>query len=277
MRKSDFIGVLNNKIASVVKISSKNKDKETNTLKSINYHDNPEEIIKVLELVNVIDHLRKPNDNSRFPFHLFKKYDVTSLEHIHPQNIVDMSFKDACSWLKRKVYELDGHDLESLDDKSLVPSAKKAAEILKNSLVYLDEEVEDKVQREANKKANQEAAKQYEESKEIKDLMSKVDEVFDELAGMKDEEMHSIRNMALVDKKTNSALQNYLLDTKRNILKERSEAEPLSEKHTFVPITTELAFNKAFSKSVKELKFWSLPDRDAYYNHIKSIYNEFVK
>ena len=113
--------------------------------------------------------------------------------------------------------------------------------------------------------------------KEIKDLMSKVDEVFDELAGMKDEEMHSIRNMALVDKKTNSALQNYLLDTKRNILKERSEAEPLSEKHTFVPITTELAFNKAFSKSVKELKFWSLPDRDAYYNHIKSIYNEFVK
>lgn len=277
LRKSDFIGVLNNKIASAVKISSKNKDKETNTLKSINYHDNPEEIIKVLELVNVIDHLRKPNDNSRFPFHLFKKYDVTSLEHIHPQNIVDMSFKDACSWLKRKVYELDGHDLESLDDKSLVPSAKKAAEILKNSLVYLDEEVEDKVQREANKKANQEAAKQYEESKEIKDLMSKVDEVFDELAGMKDEEMHSIRNMALVDKKTNSALQNYLLDTKRNILKERSEAEPLSEKHTFVPITTELAFNKAFSKSVKELKFWSLPDRDAYYNHIKSIYNEFVK
>ena len=142
LRKSDFIGVLNNKIASAVKISSKNKDKETNTLKSINYHDNPEEIIKVLELVNVIDHLRKPNDNSRFPFHLFKKYDVTSLEHIHPQNIVDMSFKDACSWLKRKVYELDGHDLESLDDKSLVPSAKKAAEILKNSLVYLDEEVE---------------------------------------------------------------------------------------------------------------------------------------
>ena len=128
--------------------------------------------------------------------------------------------------------------------------------------------MEDKVVREANKKANQKAAKQYESSKEIKELMGKVDKVFDELAGMKDEEMHSIRNMAL---------QNYLLDTKRNILKERSEADPSSEKHTYVPITTVLAFNKAFSKYVKELKFWSLSDRDAYYAHIESIYNEFVK
>ena len=276
-RKSVFIDTLNNKIASVVKICSKNKDKETNTLKSINYYENPEEIIKVLELVNVIDHLRKPNDDSRFPFHLFKKYNVTSLEHIHPQNIVDMSFNDACSWLNRKVYELKGHDLESIDDKDLVPAAKEAAEALQHVLVYLDEDVEDKVEREANKKANQEAAKQYESSKEIKDLMSTVDEVFDELAGMKDEEMHSIRNMALVDKKTNSALQNYLLDTKRNILRERSQADPSSDKHTYVPITTELVFNKGFSKNVKELKFWSLPDRDAYYNHIESIYNEFVK
>lgn len=55
LRKSAFINILNGKIASAVKICSKNKDNETNTLKSINYHDNPEEIIKVLELVNVID------------------------------------------------------------------------------------------------------------------------------------------------------------------------------------------------------------------------------
>ena len=52
LRKSAFINILNGKIASAVKICSKNKDNETNTLKSINYHD---KIIKVLELVNVID------------------------------------------------------------------------------------------------------------------------------------------------------------------------------------------------------------------------------
>lgn len=275
LSKSAFIEVLREKIKSVVKITSKDRDKNPNTLKTINYHDNSDEIIKVLELVNVIDHLRKPNDESRFPFHLFKKYNVTSLEHIHPQNIVDMSFKEACSWLKRKEYELA--ELEGLDEKNIVPNAQKAANELKKNLVFLDEEVEDKAEREANKKANQEAAKKYEESSEVKELIKVVDKVFDELAGMKETEMHSIRNMALVDKPTNSALQNYLLDTKRHILKERSEAETSSDKHTFVPITTQLAFNKAFSKSVKELKFWSLSDRDSYFAHIESIYNEFVK
>ena len=275
LSKSAFIEVLREEIKTVVKITSKDKDGNINTLETINYLYNSDEIIKILELVNVIDHLRKPNDESRFPFHLFKKYNVTSLEHIHPQNIVDMPFKEACSWLKRKEYELKG--LESLDDKGIVQNALKAASELNAVLVFLDEDVEDKVQREANKKANQEAAKKYETSSEIKDLIKTVDNVFDELAGMKGTEMHSIKNMALVDMPTNAALQNYLLDTKRRILKERSEADASSDKHTFVPITTELVFNKGFSNSVKELKFWTCPDREAYFKHVESIYNEFVK
>ena len=275
LSKSAFIEVLREKIKSIVKITSKDKDGNINTLETINYLDNSDEIIKILELVNVIDHLRKPNDESRFPFHLFKKYNVTSLEHIHPQNIVDMPFKEACSWLKRKEYELKG--LESLDDKNIVQNALDAAGKLKAVLVFLDEDIENKEQREANKKANQEAAKKYETSSEIKDMIKTVDYVFDELAGMKGTEMHSIKNMALVDMPTNAALQNYLLDTKRRILKERSEADASSDKHTFVPITTELVFNKGFSNSVKELKFWTCPDREAYFKHVESIYNEFVK
>ena len=275
LSKSAFIEVLRKKIKAVVKITSKDEDGNINTLETINYLYNSDEIIKILELVNVIDYLRKPNDESRFPFHLFKKYNVTSLEHIHPQNIVDMPFKETCSWLKRKEYELNG--LESLDDKNIVQNALTAARKLKTVLVFLDEDVEDKVQREANKKANQEAAKKYETSSEIKDMIKTVDNVFDELAGMKGTEMHSIKNMALVDMPTNSALQNYLLDTKRRILKQRSEADASSDKHTFVPITTELVFNKGFSNSVKELKFWTCPDREAYFKHIESIYNEFVK
>ena len=269
LSKSAFIEVLREKIKSIVKITSKDKDGNINTLETINYLDNSDEIIKILELVNVIDHLRKPNDESRFPFHLFKKYNVTSLEHIHPQNIVDMPFKEACSWLKRKEYELKG--LESLDDKNIVQNALDAAGKLKAVLVFLDEDIENKEQREANKKANQEAAKKYETLSEIKDLIKTVDYVFDELAGMKGTEMHSIKNMALVDMPTNAALQNYLLDTKRRILKERSEADASSDKHTFVPITTELVFNKGFSNSVKELKFWTCPDREAYFKHVESI------
>ena len=339
LSKSAFIEALREKIKSVVKITSKYKIDNVvkiHTLETVNYDDNSDEIIKILELVNVIDHLRKPNDESRFPFHLFKKYNVTSLEHIHPQNIDidDMSFKEACSWLKRKEHELnqlqylvdkninhnaqntaekikdnrlsldedvedkvqreankkadqeaannyetssDIKGLENKVNKKTVLDALDAAGKLKEFLVFLDEDVKDKVQREANKKANQEAAKKYKTSSEIKDLINNVDNVFDELAGMKETEMHSIKNLALVDMPTNSALQNYLLDTKRRILKERSEADESSDNHTFVPVTTELVFNKGFSKSVKELKFWTYSDREAYFKHIESIYNEFVK
>lgn len=271
--KSKFIAELNNNIGNAVRIKSKDKNTQNlNTLSTINYHDNAEEIIRILELTNVVDHLRKPNDESRFPFHLFKKYNVTSLEHIHPQNIVDMPFKDACEWLKRKKYELK--NLAGIKDVSV---ATEAAKSLSDSLVFLDENVEDKAIKEANKKANQEAAKTYEESAEIKDLIKNVDKVFDELAGMNDTIMHSIRNMALVDKPTNSALQNYLLDTKRSILIKRNKASIDSNEHTFVPITTEQAFNKMFSKSVTDLKLWTEDDRDAYYKHIELIYNEFVQ
>ena len=270
--KSAFLKELDTRISKFVTITSKDNHKNLNTLKTINYHDNSEEIIRILELVNVIDHLRKPNDDSRFPFHLFKKYNVTSLEHIHPQHIIDMPFKDACDWLKRKRYEME--KLEAIKD---VSKAKEAAAKLVSSLVYLDESSENKSVRDANKKANQEAEKKYEQSLEVKALMKEVDKVFDELAGMKDTEMHSISNMALVDQPTNSALQNFLLDTKRSILQERSKASAESGKHTFVPISTEMAFNKVFSKSVNDLKLWTLPDRNDYYAHIESIYNEFVK
>ena len=272
LSKSKFIEELNTRIKTFVEITSEDRDKNPNTLKTINYLDNPKEIIRILELVNVIDHLRKPNDESRFPFHLFKKYDVTSLEHIHPQHIIDMPFKEACSWLKRKSGELE--KLETIKD---VSKAKEAAEKLKADLVFMDEKEENKLVRDANKKANQEAEEKYKQSSEIKKLMEEVDKVFDELASMKPEEMHSISNMALVDQPTNSALQNYLLDTKRSILQERSKASVESGKHTFVPISTEMAFNKSFSKSVNDLKFWTSEDRESYYKHIESIYNEFVK
>ena len=45
-----------------------------------------------------------------------------------------------------------------------------------------------------------------------------LDRFFGDLAGIKPEEMHSIRNLALVDKETNSAMPYYLLDRKRSIL-----------------------------------------------------------
>lgn len=75
----------------------------------------------------------------------------------------------------------------------------------------------------------------------------------------------------MIDAPTNSALSNNLLDTKRLILKERSERG-----ETFIPIGTRMAFNKQFSDDVNDLKFWEKINREDYFNEIERVYNLFI-
>ena len=91
------------------------------------------------------------------------------------------------------------------------------------------------------------------------------------MAGMKGEIMHSLCNMALVDHDTNSALGNKLIDEKRNKLKQLHESGK-----AYIPIGTWHAFNKHFSDDVKDLKFWTKSDRDAYFEAIRKVYEYYL-
>ena len=86
--------------------------------------------------------------------------------------------------------------------------------------------------------------------------------------------MHSIQNMALVDKDTNAALQNYMIDKKRKILKERERHD--QKNPVLVPIATKMVFNKAFTASPTDMKFWTEEDRNAYFSEIKRVYEEYI-
>jgi len=86
--------------------------------------------------------------------------------------------------------------------------------------------------------------------------------------------MHTIQNMALVDKDTNAALQNYLIDKKREILKERESHD--KENPVLVPIATKMVFNKAFTLSPSDMKYWTDVDRSAYFSEIKRVYEEYT-
>lgn len=86
--------------------------------------------------------------------------------------------------------------------------------------------------------------------------------------------MHTIGNMALVDKDTNAALQNYLLDKKRSILKERENHDP--ESSVFIPVATKMVFNKEFNNSPKDLQYWTEKDRKDYFAEIKRVYDEYT-
>ena len=87
--------------------------------------------------------------------------------------------------------------------------------------------------------------------------------------------MHTLYNMALVDKNTNSALSNKLLDEKRSILIDFHKTGK-----TYVLPSTHKAFSKHYSKVTQDNvlpKLWTQPDRLAYFQNIESIYLNYMK
>ena len=172
---------------------------------------------------------------------------LKSLEHIHPQHLNEdrIDFKTFKEWfLTRKEILRSNGKLRGNDD-------------LTQAINYLDESLNDESTFENNKQ-------------ECFTKLSKVDEQFDELAGMKSDVMHSMCNMALVDEPTNTALSNRLICEKREVLKSRRN-------ESYIPIGTWYVFNKYFSSDIQDMKFWSETDRKLYYAEVEKIYNEYTK
>lgn len=257
-KKSQFQKSLKKSIAKHLKFS----DKEGNYLPiaDLTYTDTPDFIIKVLEAHNVYQMIIGNQDNARFDFSEFAKQNVTSLEHIHPQNLNEdeIHFPDLCSWYASKADFVQ-------QCKNEKPEIVEPYEWLKRFFpTGLNE-----------KSPEYKAAKEkYEDNKgECWEKIHILDKVFDDMAGMSDDVMHSLQNMALVDKDTNAALGNHLLDRKREILKNR-----MQNAGVYVPIGTLRVFNKYYTGSdVKGMKFWTEPDRTRYFADITTAYNYFLE
>ncbi len=262
--KTVFKDELRKMIGAAVRITAQKNSKEEGNnnngndiesshkkLEELYYEEDDDSIRKILLLFNVEMTLKNSQDESRFPFHLASRYDLRSLEHIHPQNLDDdkIEYVYLKKWFEERVVIL----------KAKNAIKRQGNEKLKEAIKQLTENLRDENTFKADKSAC------------LRNL-GEVDKVFDDLAGMKPEIMHSLRNLALVDQPTNSELSNKLLDAKRQILIERTE-----KKETYVPLGTWYAFSKHFSDSVKDLQFWTEKDRNAYFAEIEKVYNEFTK
>ena len=214
-------------------------------LDEINYEEHPNAIRKILLLFNVAELLKIKSEEARFPFQIVDE--LKSLEHIHPQHLNEenIDYETFKEWYdtRREILKSSG--------------AIANNENLSDAIATLDEKLLDKTLFNENKQ-------------ELLTNLAVVDNHFDDLAHMSPDIMHSVCNMALVDEPTNSALGNRLLDAKRDILKKRRDV-------SYIPIGTWYAFNKHFSSDVTDLKFWSEPDRSAYYKEIEKVYNEYTK
>ena len=256
--RSDFERELIKELGSATRLGEKKEtdsqgkeNKRRLLLDELQYGENDEDIRRVLLLYCVEQCILESDDAPRFPFQLIEKYQVYSLEHIHPQNLhdADIPFNTLIEWYRDK--------REVLKQRGLLSNNNT---ILFQAVTFLDVQLVKAKEKDFN----------IDKLPVLKQLKI-IDEEFDQLSNMDKFHLHSLCNMALVGQNVNSALSNNLLDTKREILKQHAYIE----KDSYIPLGTWRAFNKYFSKDVTDLKFWGENDRNAYYGEIERVYMQY--
>jgi hypothetical protein len=130
--KDEFIGYLKQQIASIIHIEKNVNTKEGVIpwgLDYINYNDNALQLIRILVLFNVEDVRTKQDESARFPFHLLRRFNVTSLEHIHPRNLIldNIKLDTLTKWLDVKT-----KSLHQLDNKKYDQDIAKLKTLIKD-------------------------------------------------------------------------------------------------------------------------------------------------
>lgn len=253
VNKESFRLYLESEIGKLIAIQEKVDDnlgkKIIVDLKDLQYGIHNSRIIKILEALNIYLHITNKKIGFRFNFKNFKDKKVTSLEHIHPQHLNfdnNVKYEDVLDWYKNTSYIITSNPkyCENVKMKSVI---NQLGDMLKDKDWFKERIVE--------------CQKNVEE----------IDRFFDQHAQMDTGHMHTLYNLALVDKDTNAALSNNLIDVKRKILQKREE-----QGDTYVPIATNYVFNKHFSNHISEMKFWNKDDREAYFAKIEEAYHYFI-
>jgi len=226
-------------------------------IEDLNYLDNWDSIVNILKVFNVQKTLDRESEGQRFSFEFCRQM-TPSLEHIHPQHLAegDIPFDTLCNWYQDKKFAI----LNS-GNSSIIEALHEPISILD---LYLTKESGEK--------------KYKENLEECKKSIAIIDELFDTLANIDEAALHNICNMALVDKETNSALGNKMMDGKRVKLYERAKLFDSSnhEKGAYIMTGTWMVFNKEFSEDVRNMKFWEPEDRKKYLEAIEDVYNDFI-
>ena len=248
LTKTDFEINIKKRIANSVKIKSEIKQdgKKTGIIKQLNqiaYGEDNQEIIKILLLFNIDALVKHKKEDAKFPFHLYKKEKIKSIEHIHPQNppSIDADEDRARIWLKQHRISLSAMKKLTRSNKDEIANALQQIEELLTNY----------------------------EKEAFKNLFSQILELYSKISNFKESELHTLYNLALVDKDTNSQLNNSFFDIKREILKENKLGR-------YVPVCTQRVFSKYYSYSPSEMIFWNNDDRLAYFKAIESVYLSFV-
>lgn len=284
LNRPDFTAKLKEVIGNSLRLNNTN-------LNSLKYYDNPKEIIKILESLNVMTAMKDDTECCRFPFYLFDYYNITSLEHIHPQNITkDMSYKEFVNWFKNRTEDIN--NLSDNDWQNAINNQerqeKEETEETKD-IYILKQKVNDAIKSIEAIVSDKTKFNDEVNQKVLDDASTTIDKLFGDLSGISEEELHSISNMALVDNPTNSALQNFFLNKKREILMQRHsrcikfsygkiiDNDDNKTDGTYAMPATRKVFCKDYSREDPgDMRLWRREDRNNYMKAIEETYNYFV-
>lgn len=250
--KSEFQEYLRKEIGNIIRVNKKRKitadkhiDLAPDTLKyeyDIQNGNDKQEITKILFIHNVHRTLCSTKEKAMFPFYLYKqtqKNEKWSLEHIHAQNSTTItSNTDKKMWLKDHIISLSNIDKDEFSSQ---------IEEMKNLIS------QDKIG-----------------DVDFDNIVINIMEILNQKSNLDMNDMHSISNLCLIDKNTNSQLNNSVFDVKREKIKKR-EFEGF-----YIPLCTRNIFLKAYTNYPKNNVYWTEEDRTDYLTDIMKTYNEFT-
>lgn len=205
------------------------------SLEEMSYEkDDYDETMRALLLFNVLTTLEM-KDGARFPFNIYRQI-IFSLEHIRPQFPEEIGDrKEQNGWIKEHIEYIQGINKARADE-----ILQEVNNIIGNPDSGLAIPLE-----------------------KFQEIFTKIENAFEDgssTEGSSIETVHSIDNLALLDKGTNSSLSNLHFYKKRQRLIEK-ERDPSSN---WIPPCTRNIFMKYYSPNGSSLYFWNRDDRDHY-------------
>lgn len=210
-------------------------------IEDLNYKNDYKKVEKILVFFNVMEVYR--TKTSKFPFKQLRNNEIKwSLEHIHPQNALEVKQSEYKQWLedhKDVIKSIDtNHQLIVKIDNLISELNTSNSKNLKLQFDELSREILDSL----DFKENQPESESYK---------SKIP--FEKL-----NDEHHISNMALLDTKKNSSLGNSAFGVKRKAIIN------FELNGFYIPNATKNSFLKYYSDYPKHLNYWTLDDRDNY-------------
>lgn len=203
-------------------------------------------LMKNFLLLFNIEYLLKCCSDERFPFHRFAE-ETWSLEHIHARQTPKLGENAAAeAWYEEIVRLLAG----------------RQGTLPQDSIGTLRQRLEDWHGLPDRNSPEARSA--------LEDLHARLFVIFGEV---EDDEgtLDSIENLTLLDRDTNSSLNNSLFPVKRDRVRE------WERKARFIPIATRNVFLKYFPGATSHLDYWGEADRRAYAAEMRSILAAYFK